>query len=72
MSKIIEIRNNLVHTGLAYVNRDDLYDTYLRLMTLIQRIILSILNYDGHSFINWLDGDQNVFNRNPLKDVKEK
>lgn len=64
LSDLIKVRDNLVHRGRPHIDFDILAENYNKLMALNQRIILSILNYDGHSYIDWLDNfKNNNFNR---------
>lgn len=66
LSDPIKVRDNLVHKGRSDIDFDILVENYNKLMALNQRIILSILNYDGHRYIDWLDNfENNNFNRDP-------
>jgi len=60
------IRDNLVHGGQTGTDVDTLISNYHKLMAMNQRIILSILNYNGHSFIDWLNNNEyGQFNKDP-------
>ncbi|MCG7850578.1 MAG: hypothetical protein MIO93_15580, partial [ANME-2 cluster archaeon] len=58
LSEPITVRDQLVHSGRTYIDFDTLASNYHKLMAMNQRIILSILNYDGQSFIDWLDNNK--------------
>ena len=60
----------LVHSGIIDIDFD-LTSNYNKLMVMNQRIILSILNYDNQSFIDWLDNHKSKkFNRDPKEENK--
>ena len=60
------IRDKLVHSGQTGIDFEILYSNYNNLMAMNQRIILSILNYDGQNFIDWLDNNEiKEFSRDP-------
>lgn len=62
---IAEIRNKIVHEGVAVLPFEEIYENYLKLMTLIQRILLSIIRYEGR-IINWTkDFNVEQFNKDP-------
>ena len=70
LSEPIKIRNKLVHSGIIDIDFD-LTSNYNKLMVMNQRIILSILNYDNQSFIDWLDNHKSKkFNRDPKEENK--
>jgi len=70
LSEPIKIRDKLVHSGIIYTDFD-LASNYHKLMVMNQRIILSILNYDNQSFIDWLDNHKSKkFNRDPKEENK--
>lgn len=64
---LIRIRNNITHRGLSEIEFEELIDSYDRLLTLIQRIFLSMLNYQG-SYYNWMKKNFEQFNKNPNND----
>lgn len=68
-SKLYEIRNELIHRGVT--DTKGLYDYYLQLTVLVQRIILSLFEYDGNEWINRLnDFSHEKFHKNPTNDWK--
>lgn len=64
---LISIRNNITHRGLSDIEFKELINSYDRLLTLIQRIFLSMLNYQG-SYYNWMKKNFEQFNKNPNND----
>ena len=67
---LIRIRNNITHRGLSEIELNELIDLYDKLLTLIQRIFLSMLNYQG-SYYNWSKKIYEQFNKNPNNDFEE-
>jgi hypothetical protein len=66
LNEIISIRNEIVHRGVAKLDGKTLLDKYVRLMCLIQRTLLSFLDYDG-SIVDWSNGYKVIsFARDPL------
>ena len=66
LNEIISIRDEIVHRGVAKLDGKTLIDKYVRLMCLIQRILLSFLDYDG-SIMDWSNGYKVIgFARDPL------
>lgn len=71
LSEPITIRNKLIHSGLTDIDSSSFTSNYHKLMAMNQRIILSILNYDDQSFIDWLDNNKSKkFNRDPKEENK--
>jgi hypothetical protein len=52
--EFVEIRNQIVHSGLSKEDSRDLLENYEKLVALLQRTILGMLNYTGE-FIDRLD-----------------
>lgn len=52
LGKIAEIRNKIAHEGISALPPNTMYHYYVKMMTLIQRILLSLIQYDGDIF-NW-------------------
>ena len=52
--EFVEIRNQIVHSGLSKGEFKDLLENYEKLVALLQRTLLGMLNYSGE-FIDRLD-----------------
>ncbi|MCK4733671.1 MAG: hypothetical protein KAT65_14550, partial [Methanophagales archaeon] len=52
--EFVEIRNQIVHSGLSKEDSRDLLENYEKLVALLQRTLLGMLNYTGE-FIDRLD-----------------
>lgn len=50
--KIAEVRNKIAHEGMAALSIETMSQYYVTLMTLIQRILLSLIQYEGN-IVNW-------------------
>jgi len=69
-SKLYKIRNELIHRGITDIK--GLPDYYLQLTVLVQRIILSLFEYDGNEWMNILNNfSHEKFNKNPNNDWKK-
>jgi hypothetical protein len=69
---LIEVRNNIIHRGLSEKEPDYLFDAYYKLMALVQRIFLSLLNYEG-SYWKRINKKFEVFKKDPNNDwIEEK
>jgi hypothetical protein len=68
--ELIKIRDNITHRGISEKEFDDLIEAYDKLMALVQRIFLSILNYEG-SYRN-LNKKLEVFKKDPNDDWRKK
>ncbi|HJH25979.1 MAG TPA: hypothetical protein C5S37_04210 [Methanophagales archaeon] len=65
--ELIKIRDNITHRGISDKEFDDLIEAYDKLMTLVRRIFLAILNYEG-SYWNWINKNLEVFKKDPNND----
>jgi len=52
--EFVKIRNQIVHTGLSKDDSKDLFENYEKLVALLQRTLLGMLNYTGE-FVDRLD-----------------
>ena len=52
--EFVEIRDNIVHTGLLKDDSKDPHENYIKLVALLQRTLLGMLNYTGE-FIDQSD-----------------
>jgi hypothetical protein len=64
---LIEVRNNIIHRGLSEKEPDYLFDAYYKLMALVQRIFLSLLNYEG-SYWKRINKHLEIFKKDPNND----
>jgi len=64
LGNLIKIRNNIIHRGLSEKEFDALIEAYDKLMALVQRIFLALLNYEG-SYRNWIDKHLEIFKKDP-------
>lgn len=72
LGKIAEIRNKIAHEGMAALPIETLHQYYLKIITLIQRILLSLIWYDGDIF-NWTHNFKvEQFNRDPRNEYPSK
>lgn len=67
LGTLIYIRNNIIHRGLSDTEFGDLVEVYNKLVALIQRIFLTILDYEGN-YYSWITNNSEPFNRNPNND----
>ena len=69
---LIEIRNKIIHRGISERDFDDLIEAYDKVMALVQRIFLAILNYEG-KYRNWINKKLEPFKKDPNNDwIREK
>ena len=69
---LIEIRNKIIHRGISERDFDDLIEAYDKMMALVQRFFLAILNYEG-SYWNWVNKKLEPFKKDPNNDwIREK
>ena len=69
---LIKVRDNITHRGISEREFDALIAAYDKLMALVQRIFLAILNYEG-SYRNWINKKFEVFKKDPNNDwIEEK
>lgn len=64
LGNLIKIRNNIIHRGLSEKEFDALIEAYDKLMALVQRIFLALLNYEG-SYRNWINKHLEIFKKDP-------
>lgn len=62
-----EVRNNIIHRGISERDFDDLIEAYDKVMALVQRIFLAVLNYEG-SYRNWINKHLEIFKKDPNND----
>lgn len=72
LDKMINIRHEIAHRGLASIPFQVVFENYMKLMCLNQRILLAFLNYDGGSMMDWLKKyEGKAFTRDPLREYSE-
>ncbi len=64
LGNLIKIRNNIIHRGLSEKEFNALIEAYDKLMALVQRIFLALLNYEG-SYRNWINKHFEIFKKDP-------
>ena len=64
---LIKVRDSITHRGISEREFDALIAAYDKLMALVQRIFLAILNYEG-SYRNWINKHLEVFKKDPNND----
>ena len=62
-----DVRDKITHRGTSERDFDALIDAHGKLMALVRRIFLSILNYEG-SYWNWINKKLEVFKKDPNND----
>ena len=62
-----DVRDKIIHRGRSERDFDDLIEAYDKLMALVQRIFLAILNYEG-SYRNWINKHLEIFKKDPNND----
>ena len=62
-----EVRDNIIHRGISERDFDDLIEAYDKVMALVQRIFLAVLNYEG-SYRNWINKHLEIFKKDPNND----
>lgn len=65
LTEITKTRNKIVHEGRPKDESSEVYDKWEKMMCLNQRIILSLLEYDGGTYRDWIDEKIKKFNRDP-------
>ena len=67
-----DVRDKITHRGTSERDFDALIDAHDKLMALVQRIFLAILNYEG-SYWNWINKKLEPFKKDPNNDwIREK
>lgn len=64
---LIEIRNKIIHRGISERDFDDLIEACDKVVALVQRIFLAILNYEG-KYRNWINKRLEPFKKDPNND----
>ena len=67
LGDLIKVRDNITHRGISEREFDALIDAYDKLMALVHRIFLSVLNYEG-SYRNWINKHLEIFKKDPNND----
>ena len=67
LGDLINVRDNITHKGISEREFDALIDACDKLMALVHRIFLSVLNYEG-SYRNWISKHLEIFKKDPNKD----
>ena len=62
-----EVRDNIIHRGISGRDFDDLIEAYDKVMALVQRIFLAILNYEG-KYRNGINKKLGTFKKDPNND----
>ncbi|CAD6490230.1 MAG: hypothetical protein KFBDDELM_00108 [Candidatus Argoarchaeum ethanivorans] len=62
-----EVRDNIIHRGISERDFDDLIEAYDKVMALVQRIFLAILNYEGE-YRNGINKKLETFKKYPNND----
>ena len=69
---LIKVRDNITHRGISERDFDDLIEACDKVMALVQRIFLAILNYEG-KYRNWINKKLEPFKKDPNNDwIREK
>ena len=69
---LIEIRNKIIHRGISERDFDDLIEACDKVVALVQKIFLAILNYEG-KYRNWINKKLEPFKKDPNNDwIREK
>lgn len=67
LGDLIKVRDNITHRGISEREFDALIEVYDKLMALVHRIFLSVLNYEG-SYRNWISKNLEIFKKDPDSD----
>ncbi len=67
LGDLINVRDNITHRGISEREFDALIDACDKLMALVHRIFLSVLNYEG-SYRNWINKHLEIFKKDPNSD----
>lgn len=67
LGDLITVRDNITHKGISEREFDALIDACDKLMALVHRIFLSVLNYEG-SYRNWISKHLEIFKKDPNTD----